>query len=138
MALGCHSYLFFDWLGVSGATNRIASVENEWPVSYHGTKLDFARSIGQGGYELSKGKRFKFGTGVYSTPSPKVAEDYAEIFEHGGEQYKLILMNRVNPETTREIKTNHGIYFVTSEETDVRAYAFLFKKVSSKTRSRLN
>ena len=117
---------------------RTSSVDGEWPVSYHGTCVDFARSIGKDGYELSKGKRFKFGKGVYSTPSPKVAEDYAKIFEHQGEQYKMILMNRVNPETTHEIQTSHGTYFITSEESDVRAYAFLFKKVSSKTRSRLN
>ena len=26
--------------------------------------------------------------------SPRVAEDYAEVFEHNGEEFKLILMNR--------------------------------------------
>lgn len=127
-----------DWLGMSGPGLRTSSVSGEWPVSYHGTKLDFARCIGKDGYELSKGKRFKFGQGVYSTPSPQIAEDYAEIFDHQGEKYKIILMNRVNPETTREVQTTHGTYFVTSEENDVRAYAFLFKKVTSKTRSQLH
>ena len=35
----------------------------EWPVSYHGTKDTFAKVIAAEGYDLDKGKRFKYGKG---------------------------------------------------------------------------
>ena len=40
------------WLGTTAPTNRTSSVEGEWPVSYHGTRLNFAKSIGKDGYEI--------------------------------------------------------------------------------------
>ena len=86
-----------DWLGVSGARKRNESVQGEWPVSYHGTQKDFAHEIGKKGYDLSKGKRFKYGRGIYSTPDPKIAEQYGQTFTHKGETYKIIIMNRSVP-----------------------------------------
>jgi len=118
-----------DWLGVCGSNSRYESVGNEWPVSYHGTHKRFADDIGKYGYDITKGKRFRYGRGVYSTPSPKIAEQYATEFTHDNDKYKMILMNRVNMESTRVVEVRGaGKYFITSEETDIRPYAFLIKK----------
>ena len=46
----------------------------------HGTEKANAEGIATKGYLLSKGKRNKYGRGIYSTPSIKVAELYA-IYE---------------------------------------------------------
>lgn len=118
-----------EWLGVS-RDGEVNSSDKEWPVSYHGTQKEFAESITEEGYVLKKGKRFAFGIGIYSSPDPKVAESYASAFNYKGANYKLIFMNRVNMEYTKEVKlTNGNIYFVTSDERQIRPYAILFKKL---------
>ena len=71
----------------TGAISRTNDVDGEWPVSYHGTKQLVADSITENGYEIRCGKRFLYGHGVYSTPTPSVAEKYATAFEHEGERY---------------------------------------------------
>ncbi|CAF4983115.1 unnamed protein product, partial [Rotaria sp. Silwood1] len=40
------------WLGMKG------DAPDEWPVSYHGTARHNAMNIAEGGFKLSKGKRF--------------------------------------------------------------------------------
>ena len=76
---------------------RFHSSEGEWPVSYHGTGEGASGSIAQDGYRLSKGKRFLYGSGIYSTPSIHVAAKYANVFYHKGKKYKLVFQNRVCP-----------------------------------------
>ena len=78
-----------DWLGAAGM--RTNTTSGEWSVSYHGTKRENADSIGRGGYDLRKGKRFLHGKGIYSSPSIHVASGdlYAEEFSHKGNSYKL-------------------------------------------------
>ena len=74
--------------------------------------------------------RFVYGVGIYSTPEPGIAEQYASRFVYEHNSYKLILMNRVNMETTNSVYVpGVGVYFVTSKETDIRPFAILFKKV---------
>ena len=78
-------------------------------------------------YDLNKGRRFKYGRGIYSTPDPAIAEDYAAVFQFKGEKYKVLLQNRVNMEHT-DIVT-HMNYFVTATEDNIRPYGLLFKKM---------
>ncbi|XDG06096.1 hypothetical protein ABKA04_005711 [Annulohypoxylon sp. FPYF3050] len=78
------------WLGSS-------NVPGEWPVSYHGTSMYNAEEISETSYDLSKGKRFAFGKGIYSTPDHNIAELYASEFTCEGRRYKVILQNRVHP-----------------------------------------
>ena len=119
-----------NWLGASGSVSREESVYKEWPVSYHGTSSNVVESIVENGYDLSKGHRFAFGVGIYSTPMPKVAEEqYSKKFYHKGCYYKMIFMNRVHPSCTTKHNTKCGIYFVTAEDRHIRPYAILFKKV---------
>ena len=79
------------WLGMTG------NAPGEWPVSYHGTGKHNASSITEEGYQLSQGRRFAYGRGIYSTPELAVALQYATSFEHENTSYKCILQNRVNP-----------------------------------------
>ncbi|XP_068671831.1 uncharacterized protein [Montipora foliosa] len=115
------------WLGQAGW--RDLSSPGEWPVSYHGTKIENVPSIVKGGYDTSKCVRQAFGPGIYSTPEFKVAEDYATTFPFKGEYFKCILQNRVNPNKTGEEETDHGIYFVTSDVNDIRPYGVCLKKI---------
>ena len=82
------------------------------------------------GYELSKGRRFAYGKGIYSTPCPEVAEKYAKSFRYCGRTYKVLFMNRVNLEYTRIVQGECGVYYLTSDEAQIRPYAILVKEVN--------
>ncbi|CAG8621914.1 7726_t:CDS:1 [Paraglomus occultum] len=110
------------WLGTGGTA---------WPVSYHGTAKYHARSISQEGYLLSKGKRFAFGRGIYSTPDINIAERYATEFEFDGRKYVIVIQNRVNPKSLVKIEareTGVGEYWISKEGKDVRPYGICIKE----------
>lgn len=94
------------WLGCSNS-------ENEWPVSYHGTRHSVISSIAQTGYDLTKHKRFARGCGIYSTPYISDAKCFAQSFEIGGQEYMIDLKNRVNPKNLIKLtnkETGNGEY----------------------------
>ncbi|CAF0947328.1 unnamed protein product [Adineta steineri] len=112
------------WLGSNNSPD-------EWPVSYHGTKHDAAKSIAQTGFDLTKGKRFAFGRGIYSAPDINTAKLYATIFTCNGEEYYVVLQNRVNPKTLIKIdgsKTRHGDYWISPGPEDIRPYGYCIMK----------
>ncbi|CAI2190395.1 12983_t:CDS:1 [Funneliformis geosporum] len=112
------------WLGCVGNSS------DEWPVSYHGTNKDCADSIADKGYLLSKGKRFKHGKGIYSSPIIEVAADpYAVKFDHNGVKYKIVFQNRVNPVGLKKI--DDIAYWVTPDEKNIRPYGLCIKKFNS-------
>jgi ubiquitin len=121
------------WLGRTGKGDN-----GEWPVSYHGTSRHNAKTIAEVGYDLSKGIRFLFGNGVYSTPSVEVAEQYAQEFELNGTKYKVILQNRINPNPENLVvipasrNGMRGDYFVSKRDADVIPYGILIKKIEQK------
>ena len=98
----------------------------EWVVSYHGTSKECAEEIARTKYDLSKGKGFSYGRGIYSSSDPAVAEGYAKPFTFENKQYKVIIQNRVYMEGTDHIQPVN--YFVTRKEKDIRPYALLYKK----------
>lgn len=106
-------------------------------VSYHGTERTKARSIAEEGYLLTKGKRFAFGYGVYTTPDIDEAENFAKIFLYEGHSYKVVIQNRVNPETLQRVIIRvRGCprpkeYWISPEE-GVRPYAFCIKRCDGK------
>ena len=107
------------WLGSSNAPG-------EWPVSYHGTGYYNARSIADEGFRLSMGKRFAYGRGIYSTPNVAVAEAYAKEFYADGVRYKVVVQNRVNPDTLQKF----GEYWVSPKDEDLRPYGLCIKRAS--------
>ncbi len=113
------------WLGQSNNPG-------EWPVSYHGTGLHQAKTIAMDGYDLTKGKRFAFGHGVYSTPDINVAQKYAIKFSYQNDQYLVVLQNRVNPATLTKVsveKTGIGEYWISPIDKDVRPYGVCIRKI---------
>ena len=120
------------WLGGVKGQIREGSIAGEWPVSYHGTGKDAAEKIAAAGFDLGKGKRFKYGKGIYSTPNPAEAGRYAKEFEWEGKKFKVMLQNRVNMDDTEVIPdgNNRGSeYFVTAKEDNIRPYGILFKEM---------
>lgn len=110
------------WLGRAGS--RTESSPGEWPVSYHGTAKSNADSIARGGFDLSKGRRFLHGRGIYSTPDISVAAKFAEEFQYDGKSYKMVFQNRV-----RDFKVVPKIgYWVSSNDRDIRPYGICIKE----------
>ena len=113
---------------------RTDASPGEWPVSYHGTKKENAKGIAAEGYKLSKGNRFLYGKGIYSTPNIEVAEKgYAVNFNHGRTTYKVVFQNRVCPNGLKIIpdeKTRSGEYWVQPEDKLIRPYGLCIKQVS--------
>ncbi|CAF2897090.1 unnamed protein product [Rotaria sp. Silwood2] len=114
------------WLGSNNSPN-------EWPVSYHGTKHDAVNSIAQIRYDLTKQKRFAHGRGIYSTPDPNVAKQFAKSFTTDGQQYLVILQNRVNPKSLIKLsheETGNGEYWISPDTADIRPYGVCIMKKS--------
>jgi hypothetical protein len=122
------------WLGMTGDD------PDEWPVSYHGTAQHNALEIAEEGFKLSKGQRFRFGKGIYSTPELAVAKLYAKIFVHEGTSYQCVIQNRVNPKYLKVIPTveiSVGIYWLSAadryvdEKELIRPYDLCLFKIES-------
>ena len=109
------------WLG------HVGNSPDEWPVSYHGTKKEAADPIANEGYLLSKGVRFAYGKGIYSTPEVSIAEQFATVFYYGGIRYKVVFQNRVNPVGLKKYRNN--TYWVTPNEENIRPYGLCIKGV---------
>ncbi|CAB4393438.1 unnamed protein product [Rhizophagus irregularis] len=109
------------WLG------HVGNSPHEWPVSYHGTKKKFAESIANEGYLVSKGKRFLYGKGIYSSPDIGIAEGYAGEFDHNNVKYKVIFQNRVNPAGFQ--RHFNDKYWVTPKDEDIRPYGLCYKRI---------
>ena len=115
------------WLGENGI--RTISCSGEWPVSYHGTGINAGRSIAQEGYDVSKGKRFKYGRGIYSAPSIDVAAEYAQTLEFGGKKYQLVFQNRVSTADLKVIDTPQGELWVQPHDHLIRPYGICVRPV---------
>jgi hypothetical protein len=125
------------WLGEGGF--RTNSSDDEWPVSYHGTDAGAAGNIAKVGYDLTKGRRFRFGKGIYSSPLITVAEEYAQQFSRDGVDYQLVFQNRVSPQERIVIPSAitgaRGKYWVQPNDQLIRPYGLCFRAVSSANRS---
>ena len=84
------------------------------------------------GYDSTKGKRLKYGKGIYSSPSIKVAEDYANNFESStnNKNYGVVIQNRVCPSKLETITTRHGEYWLQPDDKLIRPYGLCIKEVT--------
>ena len=108
-----------------------SKIGGSWPVAYHGTRKEDAEALcKQLGAPIKRGARFRPGKGIYTTPSPIVAERQAETFVFEGVKYKMIFMDRINMDYTAEyqIPGRPNETFFVSEENSVRPYCVLVKK----------
>lgn len=115
-----------EWLGCNNG-------QNEWPVSYHGTKLGSVSSITNVGYDLTKHKRFAHGRGIYSTPDINVAKGFAQSFTQDGHNYLVVLQNRVNRANLTIFpneETGNGEYWIVPDAEYIRPYGICILKTS--------
>ncbi|CAG8706641.1 10314_t:CDS:1 [Funneliformis mosseae] len=118
------------WLGVNNRTKFSESVEGEWIVSFHGTAKNNANSIAKDGFRLSKGRRFQYGRGVYSTPDIDTAACYADKFVHEGVNYQVVFQNRVKPGTFDVVSSETGLkIFITRNDKNIRPYGICIRKI---------
>ena len=128
------------WLGPGGI--RTETSGSEWPVSYHGTKMEYAKKIASESYKA--GPRKRFGKGVYSSPSIEMVDKcYSQDFTLDGKRYKVAMQNRVNPdqknghlEIVDASETGTGAdYWVSPKHNaangiyDVRPYGILIREI---------
>lgn len=69
------------WLGPPGVRQNSVD-DQEWPVAYHGTPVSNVYGIVSEGFKLENGKNFLFGKGIYASPYPDVAKEYAHIYSY--------------------------------------------------------
>ncbi|KAF0544993.1 ubiquitin-domain-containing protein [Gigaspora margarita] len=112
----------------NGDDKWLGTGNDAWPVSYHGTAKHNTRLISEDGYDLTKGKRFAYGRGIYSTPDIHIAEQYAKQFEFEGNMYVVVFQNRVNPVNLQRFPVSNGEYWVSEKGKDVRPYGICIKR----------
>jgi hypothetical protein len=107
------------WLGSVGVSPY------EWPVSYHGTRVEYIENIVSESYRL--GVRFAYGVGIYTSPEINIAEQYSREFDRYNARWKVVLQNRVNPVRLR--KCNNNNIWVVPRDEDIRPYGLCIKRV---------
>ncbi|KAI1711215.1 poly(ADP-ribose) polymerase catalytic domain-containing protein [Ditylenchus destructor] len=115
------------WLGLKGVDRIRTNTDGEWPVAYHGTNEQSVLSILEEGFRLDKGTRFLYGHGIYCTPDPLTALEYAFKSVYQGEELQLIIQCRVDPAKMRVVaqpsQTGLGEYWLMPSGHDIRPYA---------------
>uniref|UniRef100_A0AC34FQA9 Ubiquitin-like domain-containing protein n=1 Tax=Panagrolaimus sp. ES5 TaxID=591445 RepID=A0AC34FQA9_9BILA len=108
------------WLGSTGES------EEEWPVAYFGTEENKYPQITRHGFDLANCQKFVHKRGIYCTPDPETARQYAKEFTYEGETYRLIFQARVNPKqmvVVKEAEDNgHGEYWLLPDGENIRPY----------------
>ena len=124
----------------------------EWCVAYHGVGhgqlsdkvKEITGKIYKGSFRPGGGQAHTVcpdkyhegkpvGDGVYCTPFPNIAEEYAGISEINGKSYKTVLMVRVKPDAIRNCTkcpwAKDDQYWVVNGTTDeIRPYRILYKE----------
>ena len=128
------------WLGMNNSPG-------EWCVAYHGvarasSPKEVAKITGlitKTGFKPSTGGKITYdpdlrhpgkncGLGVYVSPDINYADGYAGITEFNGENYKCVLMLRINPQKIRQSTTYPKEYILEPTTNEIRPYRILLKK----------
>ena len=130
------------WIGMK-------NLKGEWCVAYHGVGRQensenvgkIAGNIFKGGFKASAAGKCtndndirhpgkKCGLGVYCTPDIEYAEGYAGKIKLNKEEYKCVLMLRVNPEKIRQSLSYPKEYILEPSAEEIRPYRILLKKIN--------
>nr|CAH0112497.1 unnamed protein product [Daphnia galeata] len=101
--------------------------DDVWLKGNQGKRLDPYTSV-DGEWPC---KRSKHGYGIYSTPDIDCALKFAECATSNGRSYKLVIQNRINPDSLIKIsssQTRGGEYWKSVSEQDVRPYAICIRE----------
>ncbi|GBC07980.1 hypothetical protein RclHR1_07830007 [Rhizophagus clarus] len=119
-----------DWMRILLSTTKEIKLIKSWPNSFHGTSTRNAKRIADDGFIHSKGYKFNFGHGIFTTPDINLAASYAHTFIFNGSKYLVLFQNRVNPKSLIKIpRGKGGKYWVSPSVDDVKPYALLIKKI---------
>ncbi len=111
-----------------------SNAQGVWPVSYHGTKVNFVEPILKEGLKPGHRDACHFGQeySIYSTDDIQEAEKYAAPFNTSEGTFKYIFQNRINtPVCKKEPKI--GYCYFGSTIHDIRPYGLLVKKTGINT-----
>ncbi|EXX55568.1 hypothetical protein RirG_224320 [Rhizophagus irregularis DAOM 197198w] len=129
------------WLGADKSRQfPTSSVQDEWPVSYHGTAEHNCNSIARDG-NFSCKKPLPFGYGFYSTPDIDVASKYAVKFTYEGDDYLVVFQNRVNPKNLiriPNIETGIGEYWISPDGNNLRPTVSVLRNSSEDSQNAIN
>lgn len=104
-----------------------------WHVAYHGTRCRpcIIKSIVLEGFKVNGGKGCAangtlFGEGVYCTPNPEKAEQYAKdhFVSRDDEEYLVMFLCRVRP---RAYEVHTSKHWLVKDPRDIRPYGILLK-----------
>jgi hypothetical protein len=128
-----------NWLGSDGG-------EGEWAVAYHGTRAECVRSIVR--RPLRPGPRCSRGWGIYCSPEPGVAAEFAPPCAIGRARLQFVFQTRVNTskicrcrtltcgnddgDATLHITTEPNFWFASGRNENyetIRCYALLVRVV---------
>ena len=129
------------WMGMN-------NIKGEWCVAYHGVAKgkkskdvqNITKSIINDTFHAGPGQLYsshddmyhpgkKVGDGVYITPKIEMARDYAGITSINNENYKTVLMVRVNPEVIRASSKMPDYWVVNGTPDEIRPYRILYKRI---------
>ena len=113
----------------------------EWCVAYHGIGMNkqIIRFIIYSGFRMGNNQRCEHekdlrhlgnecGKGIYCTSDAEYAENYTSKIEINGENYKFLLMLRVNPKKIRQPESLPKMYILNPNSDEIRPYRILLKK----------
>jgi len=139
---GCYRYALSVLGKYDGGNNMWFKGDDSvgaWPVSYHTTNEKFEpgyREEGSKQEEEEEGKEegkeecggVDSSMGVYTSPNPDWVLECAKEFDYGGERYKIIFQDRVNPATMKEMKVRGKEYWFAPSGADIRPYGICVMK----------
>ena len=78
---------------------------------------------------MNKWKRALYGNAHYTTSDIQIAETYAKEVKIDSRYVKFVIQSRVNPKNLTEAVTDHGKYWLLTNDHDLRPYGLCFKYV---------
>ena len=101
------------------------AAEEDWPVTYQGKKDVLFETLKD--EEFDQGASCGLVRGIYSSPDPCVAEEWAPGFTYMEREFKVMIQSRVNMRDTRRVQG--GKYFATDQAESIRPYGILIKRI---------
>lgn len=120
----------WDKLGILLSDASFMDVTNGWHVGYHGTDPINVQAIIEQGLKVQGGQLHaphgsSYGVGIYCSPLPDVAKNYAGEKRVAGAETDVLLMVRVRPGGYREPAAN---IWVVSNPSDIICTNILFRR----------
>ena len=114
-----------DWLSFDGR-------KGEWCIAYGWLNTNKISNYLNEKYKNEYDSRHqgkKVGEGIYCSQNPEIMNQYTQTLSTKGQQFKLGLMLRVNPDKIRRPQSSHDFWVVNGSSDEIRPYGILIKKI---------